>query len=176
MNMAPQKNNSPPKKTTTQTSGGNPASTGFAFADPQFGPDDYANFTTAQKQADANLGMVNNPPLQPIPALRINPPVMSLSDVVPAAVLGAYQNYLTFHMVGDTGGIKEPSHQFLVADKMVEDFSPAPLARAEDRPAFFFSPGRRGLLLRPGRNIIMTSFTIRIEIIPAPSLPFRGIT
>ena len=114
---------------------------GYAFGDPQFSPDDYANFTTAQKDADSNLPTVNNPPLQPIPALRINPPFMALSGVLPAATLNVYQDYITFHVIGDTGGIKNPANQFLVADKMVEDFAPAVLTNPEDRPAFCFHVG-----------------------------------
>jgi len=55
----------------------------FAFADPQFDPDDFLNFNTAQRQADAKLGNVN-PPLQAIAPLRIDPPLMALS-VLPAA-------------------------------------------------------------------------------------------
>jgi len=113
----------------------------FAFADPQFEPDDYANFTTAQKKGDADLGRVNHPPLQPIPALRVTPPLMSLADVLPPARLSPYTGYITFHMVGDTGGIIDPSHQFLVADKMVEDFDAASAPNPEDRPAFFYHLG-----------------------------------
>lgn len=125
-------------QTTTTASTNN---RGFAFADPQFTPDDYANFTTAQKQADSNLPTVNNPPLQPIPKLRTNPPVMSLSNVLPIGSLGIYKDYITFHMTGDTGGIKNPSNQFQVADKMVEDFLPGSLTNPEDRPAFFYHLG-----------------------------------
>jgi predicted phosphodiesterase len=113
----------------------------YTFADPQFAPDDYANFTTAQKQADSDLPTVNNPPLQPIPKLRMNPPVMSLRSVLPAGSLGIYKDYITFHMTGDTGGIKNPSNQFLVADKMVDDFTPASPPNPEDRPAFFYHLG-----------------------------------
>jgi hypothetical protein len=124
-----------------RTNPATPPVSGFGFGDPQFSPDDYTNFTTAQKNADSNLPTVLNPPLQPIPPIRVNPPVMALSSVLPAATLKLYQDYITFHVMGDTGGIKDPSNQFLVADKMVEDFAPAVLANPEDRPAFCFHVG-----------------------------------
>jgi Calcineurin-like phosphoesterase len=130
---------------TTAASTGNSTAasspSGFAFADPQFSPDDYANFTTAQKMADSNLPTVKDPALEPIPPLRVDPPVMDLSDVLPSARLQAYDDYITFHAAGDTGGIKTPAHQFLVADKMTDDFTLPANSTDEDRPAFFYHLG-----------------------------------
>jgi hypothetical protein len=133
------------KPNTTTSSAGTGAapqtSTGFAFADPQFSPDDYANFTTAQKMADANLPTVKNPPLEAIPPLRVDPPVMSLTDVLPSARLDPYDDYITFHVAGDTGGIKTPANQFLVADKMTDDFTLPANSPSADSPAFFYHLG-----------------------------------
>jgi hypothetical protein len=114
---------------------------GFAFADPQFLPDDYANFTTAQKMADSDLPTVKNPTLEPIPPLREDPPVMALSTIVPADRLEPYGDYITFHVAGDTGGVKTPAHQFLVADKMTEDFTLPANSTPADMPAFFYHLG-----------------------------------
>src|SRR5271157_6466398 len=63
---------------------------------------------------------------------------MSLADVLPSSALKPYSDFLTFHMAGDTGGIKNAANQFLVADKMTEDFSHPD---ADARPAFFYHLG-----------------------------------
>jgi 3',5'-cyclic AMP phosphodiesterase CpdA len=119
------------KKTSTAT-----PRTGRVFADPQPSPDDFGSFSKAVLAADTAIQA--SVVIEQIPTLRKNPPVMSLSDVLPAGALDAYTERLTFHCVGDTGGIKTPAPQFLVADKMVEDFAdPDPSAR----PAFFFHLG-----------------------------------
>jgi hypothetical protein len=62
---------------------------------------------------------------------------MSLGDVLPPGALNAFVSRLTFHCVGDTG-VKTPSHQFLVADKMVDDFA---ASDRSSRPAFFYHLG-----------------------------------
>ncbi len=132
--MAKKKPVKPPGTSKGPPVGG---TSGYQFADPQYTADDYSSFSKADRMADSAIN-VNNPPLQPVPAPRQNPPVLSLSDILPAAALAPYQTSITFHSVGDTGGVKEPSHQFLVADTMVQDFSNS---AAVSRPAFFYHLG-----------------------------------
>jgi 3',5'-cyclic AMP phosphodiesterase CpdA len=126
-----------PKKTTKKkTAATTAAKTGFVFADQQPSPDNFTSFSKADLAADTAI--TANQVIEKIPPPRVNPPVMSLSDVLPSGTLNAYSDRITFHCVGDTGGIKTPSHQFLVAQKMVEDFAdPDPSAR----PAFFYHLG-----------------------------------
>jgi len=66
---------------------------------------------------------------------------MALSDVLPPALLAPYGNYISFHVTGDTGGIKTPANQFLVADKMTDDFTLPANSTPADRPAFFYHLG-----------------------------------
>src|SRR5580704_1537262 len=122
------------KKTSTTTS--TTAKSGFVFADQQASPDDFTSFSKAVVLADTAI--TASAVIEQIPPPRKNPPVMSLSDVLPAGALNAYTDRLTFHCFGDTGGIKTPQPQFLVADKMVEDFA---ASDPSARPAFFFHLG-----------------------------------
>jgi hypothetical protein len=133
------KKKSPPRSKSGKaaaTSTGSAPSSGFVFCDPQVSPDNYTNFSKAEVQADTALKAQQR--LQKIPVPRKNPPVMSLSDVVSSMSLQNYKNRIVFHCVGDSGGIKEPSHQFLVADKMAEDFTQTD---SEAHPAFFYNLG-----------------------------------
>jgi hypothetical protein len=123
-------------KKPTNASKANSASAAFVFADPKATADNFTSFSKAALQADTALKA--NQVIEPIPAPRKNPPVMSLSDVLPSGALNAYTGRLTFHCIGDTGGIKTPAHQFLVADKMVEDFA---ATDPSARPAFFYHLG-----------------------------------
>ena len=116
--------------------GGSAGNDGFAFADPQASVDNFTSFSKADLAADTALKA--NQVVEQIPPPRKNPPVISLSDVLPSGALNAYADRLTFHCVGDTGGIKTPSHQFLVADKMIEDFA---ASDPSARPAFFYHLG-----------------------------------
>src|SRR5260370_32259358 len=128
--MAKRKAKSPPHKNPKPGPGhpvGPNSGSGFGFADPQIAPADFGTFTAAERLADSSV-QVNHPALQPIPPLRIHPPVMSLSDVVPDRAK-LYKQSIIFHAVGDTGGIRNPSHQFLVAKKLAEDFSTPHLPR-----------------------------------------------
>jgi Calcineurin-like phosphoesterase len=124
------------KKKASSTTTAAAAKTGYAFADPQASPDDFSSFSKATLAADTAIQA--NVVIEPIPPPRKNPPIMSLSDVLPAGALNAYTDRLTFHCVGDTGGIKTPEPQFVVADKMVEDFA---ATDPSARPAFFFHLG-----------------------------------
>jgi Calcineurin-like phosphoesterase len=116
--------------------GGGGGAGGFQFEDPQFSPDNFSNFSSADRMADTSIN-VNNPPLQKIPPLRQDPPVLSLGDVLAPATLAEYSKFITFHAGGDSGGIKEPSSQFMVADKLAEDFT----RTGGSRPAFFYHLG-----------------------------------
>ncbi|HYB60114.1 MAG TPA: metallophosphoesterase [Methylomirabilota bacterium] len=128
----------PSKKRTPgpATPSSSPSPSGFSFADPHATPDNYTSFSSSDVKADTAVQA--SQVLQPIPALKKDPPVMSLADVLPSSALKPYSKFLTFHMAGDTGGVKNAANQFLVADKMVEDFS-HPDAAA--RPAFFYHLG-----------------------------------
>ncbi len=117
-------------------SGGSTGKPAFAFADPQVSADNFTSFSKVDVKADTALKA--NQIIEQIPPPRKNPPVMSLSDVLPSGALNGYMDRLTFHCVGDTGGIKSPSHQFLVADKMVDDFA---ATDPSARPAFFYHLG-----------------------------------
>src|SRR5258708_8504432 len=136
--MAKRKAKSPAHKNPKPGPGhpvGPNSGSGFGFADPQIAPADYGTFTAAETAADSSI-QVNHPALQPIPPLRVNPPVMSLGDVVPDRVK-LYKKSIVFHAVGDTGGIRTPPHQFLAAKKQAEDFSTPDPPR---RPSFFYLP------------------------------------
>ena len=121
------------EKTGTNGSSKAPA---FVFADPQVSADNFTSFSKANLEADTALKAYQV--IEKIPPPRKDPPVMALADVLPSGVLNAYAKRLTFHCVGDTGGIKTPAHQFLVADKMVEDFA---ASDPSARPAFFYHLG-----------------------------------
>ena len=111
---------------------------GFVFADPKPTPDDYSGFSKADVLADSNIKAA--PHLEPFPASR-KPEVLSLDQVLGAdetAQIKAAGN-IVFHSVGDTGGIKEPSKQFAVADAMAVDLEGKTYQNG--RPAFFFHLG-----------------------------------
>jgi hypothetical protein len=97
------------------------ASPGFAFANPQPSPDNYNEFDPQDVAADSGISEI--PATEAIPAPWKTPPVMSLSDVIGANASQEIQNAgkIVFHSAGDTGGVKEPSHQFAVADAMAAD-------------------------------------------------------
>ena len=66
---------------------------------------------------------------------------MALSDVLGPAAVQQIQasGQIVFHSVGDTGGVKEPSHQFAVADCLTDDLSGKDYSSG--RPAFFYHLG-----------------------------------
>jgi hypothetical protein len=115
------------------------ASPGFAFANPQPSPDNYNEFDP--KDVFADSGVTEIQAIEAIPQPRKTPPVMALSDVLNSESLQAIQNAgkIVFHSVGDTGGVKEPSHQFAVADAMSADIGTEVFANG--RPAFFYHLG-----------------------------------
>ncbi len=115
------------------------ASPGFAFANPQPSPDNFDEFNPQDVAADSSITATQV--TEAIPAPWKNPPVMSLSDVLNAPTIQAIQSagQIVFHSTGDTGGIKEPSHQFAVADAMADDVAAKTFATG--RAAFFFHLG-----------------------------------
>jgi len=123
---------------TITTTGNTPVGT-FTFANPTSTGDNYADFTKAEIFADTNAQP--SQVLQPVPAPWKTPPVLELSDVIGAAAVAQIETAgsLTFHSVGDTGGIHNPAAQFAVADAMVGDL--AGKTYAVGRPAFFYHLG-----------------------------------
>jgi hypothetical protein len=126
------------KKSTKKPAGTSTATSGFVFADPKTTPDDYSGFSKQDVDADSNAKTSSN--LEPVPPTR-KPGVMNLSDVLPASAVAAItaSGSLEFHCVGDTGGIKEPSKQFAVADTMASDLDGKTYQTG--RQAFFYHLG-----------------------------------
>lgn len=116
------------------------SSTGFGFANPQPSPDDYNTFDPQDIAADSGVP-IPPPATEVIPAPWKTPPVMSLDQVLGASLVQQIQSsgQIVFHSVGDTGGVKEPSHQFAVADAMCNDL--AGKTPATGLPAFFYHLG-----------------------------------
>ncbi len=111
---------------------------GFVFADPKSTPDDYSNFTKAQTDADANAKTSSS--LEPFPTTP-QPGTMNLTQVLGASTVAQISSAgsIVFHCVGDTGGVKEPSKQFAVADAMSADLNNK--SYANGLPAFFYHLG-----------------------------------
>jgi hypothetical protein len=97
------------------------SSPGFAFANPQPSPDNFDEFDPQDVYADS--GIQATPITEAIPPSWKTLPVMSLSEVLGASAVAEIQKskQIVFHAVGDTGGVKEPSHEFAVADAMTGD-------------------------------------------------------
>lgn len=94
--------------------------TGRAFADPDVTPDNFSSFSKQEISADAAAKAIEQ--LEPIPPVRSTTP-MDLATVIGADATQAIENSgkITFHTVGDTGGIHNPQFQFAVADAMADD-------------------------------------------------------
>ncbi len=115
------------------------ANNGFAFGDPKPSPDNFDSFNPKDVFADSGIFVPAVP--EPIPASRRTPPVMSLDEVLgkPAVQLIQNSGRIVFHSIGDSGGIKEPAHQFAVADAMTADLSGKDFSKGS--PAFLFHLG-----------------------------------
>ena len=113
---------------------------GFAFANPQPSPDDL-NTTDPQDAYADDSSIPATPVTEPIPKSWKTPEEMSLGDILGAQAVQQIQSAgkIVFHSIGDTGGIKEPSHQFAVADAMTKDVDEADYASG--RPAFCYHLG-----------------------------------
>ena len=116
--------------------------------DPQFGQPTPSPDPTGFRVPVTDTGdysKVNPTLLQPVPQPRgASPePVLTLQETyggTGAARMAAIEQagQIVFHAVGDTGSVKGPSSQSLVADKMVSDFTEDDPA---DVPSFFFHIG-----------------------------------
>ncbi len=116
------------------------SNTGFAFADPHPDPDNFNTFNPQDVFADSK---VPTPPsvIEKMPPPTRSPQTMTLDEVLGSAATNQIRNsgQLVFHSVGDTGGIKVPSHQFAVADGMIADL--AGNGFSSGRPAFLYHLG-----------------------------------
>jgi hypothetical protein len=90
------------------------------FGDPDLTPDNFSSFSKQEISADAAAKGLEQ--LEPFPHARSTTP-MELSAVIGAGPVQKIQNAgkITFHTVGDTGGIHNPQFQFAVADAMADD-------------------------------------------------------
>jgi len=115
------------------------SNSGFAFANPQPSPDNFDEFDPQDVYADSKVQ--TTPVIEAIPVPWKTPPVMSLTDVLGVSGVQEIQKSgkIVFHSAGDTGGIKEPSHQFAVADAMTDDLGGKTYQFG--RPAFFYHLG-----------------------------------
>ena len=93
---------------------------GRAFGDPDLTPDNFGSFSQQEISADAADKGIEQ--LEPIPPVRSTAP-MDLATVIGSDVAQTIQTAgkITFHTVGDTGGIQKPEFQFAVADAMAKD-------------------------------------------------------
>ncbi len=110
------------------------------FAQPSPSPDPTGFRNPVTDQNDAEIGSVE--PV-PAPAGNLVEPVLTLEQVYGSQGTAKTQaitasGQIVFHSVGDTGSVKGPDTQSLVADKMVSDFTEADPA---DIPSFFYHLG-----------------------------------
>jgi len=91
-----------------------------AFGDPTPTPDNFKSFSKQEIAADTAAKELEQ--LEPIPPARSTTP-MDLASVLGANAVQKIQNAgkITFHAVGDTGGVHSPQYQFAVADAMADD-------------------------------------------------------
>ena len=121
--------------------GGAPASNGQpVFGQPTPSPDPTSFKDPVTDQSEPDVAGV-----QPVPkpSTVAAEPVLTLAQVygsqgasITQTILNAGQ--IVFHSVGDTGSVKGPGTQSLVADKMVSDFAEA---NSADVPSFCFHLG-----------------------------------
>jgi len=97
---------------------------GRAFADPVRTIDNFKSFSKQEISADTAAKAIEQ--LEPFPVPRSTAP-LDLSAVIGASAVQTIQNSgkITFHTVGDTGGIHSPQFQVAVADAMAADTSGA---------------------------------------------------
>jgi hypothetical protein len=112
-------------------------SSGFAFGDPKPSPDNYDTFNPKDVFADSGINVTAVP--EAIPKPWRTPSTMTLDQVIGAAAVQTIQKSgsIVFHCLGDSGGVKEPAHQFAVADAMTADLS----NNKGGRPSFLFHLG-----------------------------------
>jgi hypothetical protein len=129
----------PPQSPSPPPSGpGNTAASSFAFANTKPSADDFDTMDPKDIFADTNVkAPVRVQQFRP----SRQPAVLKLADVLPSDDIKDINSTgsITFHSVGDTGGIKEPSKQFAVADAMAADLENKTYQTG--RPAFFYHLG-----------------------------------
>ncbi len=110
------------------------------FAQPSPSPDPTGFRNPITDQSAKEVASV-----EPVPAPAGNAvePILTLEQVYGSRGAAKTQaitasGQIVFHSVGDTGSVKGPNTQSLVADKMVADFNEA---NAADVPSFFFHLG-----------------------------------
>lgn len=92
---------------------------------------------SANDQVSKRHGFRHNQTFQPLPPpTGVYPYRLSLEDIVPVDKAAQLANKVVFHAVGDTGGVKNPNPQQIVALHMAEDFQDAANA-----PSFFYHLG-----------------------------------
>ena len=139
----------PPRKPSSKT---RPrklvARAGSTPGNPQFGQPSPSPDPTGFKVPvtdEGDYSKVNATLLQPVPspAVAAVEPILELEKILGsagAATIATLEQagQIVFHAVGDTGSVKGPTSQSLVADKMVSDFTEDDPA---DVPTFFFHIG-----------------------------------
>ena len=115
-----------------------------AFGQPRPSPDP-TSFTTPHPSDNGLYNKTNMKQVDPVPAPRggATEPLLTLQEVYGnegTAQVNAIEQagQIVFHSVGDTGSVKGPTTQELVADKMVADYTESNPA---DVPSFFFHLG-----------------------------------
>ena len=93
---------------------------GRAFGDPNFTPDNFSKFSKREISADSAAKAIEQ--LEPIPPVR-STTAMDLGAILGTSATQAIQTAgkITFHTVGDTGGVHSPQFQFAVADALAKD-------------------------------------------------------
>lgn len=112
---------------------------GFTFANPTYTADNFFTYSAGDLAADSALQA--DQVLEPIPAPRVDPPVMDLGSVLGPDATAQIQasGSLVFHSVGDTGGIVRAEPQLAVSDEMAADLQDK--TYASGLPAFFYHLG-----------------------------------
>jgi predicted phosphodiesterase len=115
------------------------SSNNFSFANPTYTADNFFTYSAGDIEADAKLKEIQA--IEPIPAPRVQPPVIDIGAVMPASVLSQIKaaGKIVFHSVGDTGGVVKAEPQLAVADAMAADL--VNKTYANGLPAFFFHLG-----------------------------------
>jgi hypothetical protein len=130
-----------PKASSNPTQSKSAATNGQpVFAQPQPSPDPTSFRNPVTDQNDQEIAQLEPVP-QPVGGAV--EPILTLAQVYGSAGATKTQaieqaGQIVFHSVGDTGSVKGPDTQSLVADKMVTDFDEQ---NAADVPSFFFHLG-----------------------------------
>ncbi len=107
------------------------------FGQPTSSPDP-SSFVTAHGSDKSLYARLQRYLLQAVPKPKVGDPAMTLADAWGSAGPGVESqiqknNQIVFHCVGDSGSVKGPQTQSVVADKVTGDYDEANPA---DRPSF----------------------------------------